>query len=201
VRELKRFIIPSVAIEGMVTISGIDIFILLFGILILVIVLDFIHMHKQVGEQYPLIRRATYIGVAGIGVIIILAIPLNPTLDQAITDKITIAALGIALGTVGYTIVMQLDSDYNQNQFQNSIKNDLQQIKKNLGIAEGTISSIDEEIDPIQHTPLKELKSVPYLSPIFIVLILAGYSYLGGDLVLCSGLLGAAFILIIKPFL
>ncbi len=185
----------------MVTISGIDIFILLFVFLILVIVLDFLRMHNQVGGKYPLILRATYLGVAGIGVIFILAIPLNPTLDQALTDKITIGALGVALGTVGYTVVMQLDSDYKQNQFQNSIKNDLQQIKENLGITADTNLTINDKIDPSPHTPLNELKSAPYFSPIFVAVILAVYSFFGGDLLLCSGLLGAAFVLVIKPFL
>jgi disulfide bond formation protein DsbB len=125
----------------MVDITGGVLFFVLIAILIIVIIADFIHMHRKVGWQYPLLRRATYIGIAGIGVILIIAVPLKPSLGQPLTDQITVGAIGIALGAIGYTILNQLDFDYKHTKFEETVKQDLQQIKTHLGITNEPMTS------------------------------------------------------------
>ena len=140
----------------MVDITGVDLFFIFFAILIIAIIADFINRYRKVDWQYSLFR-ATYIGITGVGVIFIFAVLLKPTLSQSLIDQITVGCLGVALATVGCTFLNQLDSNYKQKNFEETVTRDLQQIKAHLGITNELATPKQPSVASMERSPSQGL--------------------------------------------
>lgn len=108
---------------------------ILVVVLILALIGDMYNGYRQHGWEYPFLTHAGYLMVAIVGIVFFLLVPFKPTLSQELIDQITIAGLGFALATVGYTIMVQTHTNWEQSEAQTKILSDLQKIKNALNIS------------------------------------------------------------------
>lgn len=107
-----------------------DAFTIFIGLIILTFIIVLAIDYFTKGLKYPLFRHAAYAAVTILGLEFISLVPLNPLLNRTLQDNITLIGLGLAIVSLGYSIMIQLDSDYKQTLFEEKVLSELKEIKE-----------------------------------------------------------------------
>jgi hypothetical protein len=134
-----------------------------------------------------------------LGWIILRVDPSNPFISQGSS---IFTALGLTLIFFGLGLVYTYYKDFKSDQDTAKIQRTLTRIEKqnDLIMAHFNLSLLPSD-EKNESNPPRISDRVAYFSPIIIILILANFSYIEGNLILSGGLTVVAFVMVIKPIL
>jgi hypothetical protein len=149
-------------------------------------------------EILAVLNIITGVIVLCLGWIILRVDPSNPYISQGSS---IFTALGLTLIFFGLGLVYTYYKDFKNDQDTAKIQRTLTRIEKQNDLIMAHFNLPLLPSDEIESNPPRIPDRAAYFSPIIIILILASFSYIEGNLILSSGLTVVAFVLVVKPIL